>query len=306
MHLALRQLRHVLALDHFRNFARAADALGLTQPALSRSIQLLERSIGAKLFDRDRSRVDPTVIGERLIEQARALVNHASDVEKDLQQVLGLEVGLLRVGAGPYSADISVGTAVGRLSRAHPGIRVDVSVDDWTTLIQRVLVGEIDMAIAELSLAIDDARLIVEPLPVHQARFFCRAGHRLANVSAPTLDDIRRYPLVAPSLPARLAQLTDSKNSRTPYGLPATVAAPEIRVGTFDLARRIIMESDAVGIALVTQIAGEVALGKLVALPLELPWLKTNFGIIRLANRTPAPAAVAFMAILREIESGIP
>jgi DNA-binding transcriptional LysR family regulator len=66
------------------------------------------------------------------------------------------------------------------------------------------------------------------------------------------------------------------------------------------------MESDAVGIALVTQIAGEVALGKLVALPLELPWLKTNFGIIRLANRTPAPAAVAFMAILREIESGIP
>jgi len=94
MHLALRQLRHVLALDQFRNFARAADALGLTQPALSRSIQLLERSIGAKLFDRDRSRVDPTVIGERLIEQARALVNHASDVEKDLQQVLGLEVGL--------------------------------------------------------------------------------------------------------------------------------------------------------------------------------------------------------------------
>lgn len=306
MQLALRQLRHVLALDQFRNFARAAEALGLTQPALSRSIQLLEKSVGAKLFDRDRSRVEPTVIGERLVKQARALVNHASDVEKDLQQVLGLDVGLLRIGAGPYSADISVGTAVGRFSRAHPGVRVDVSVDDWPTLIRRVLFGEIDMAIAEISLAVDDARLIVEPLPIHQARFFCRTGHRLADGSVPTLDDVRRYPLVAPSLPARLAQLTDLRNTRTPYGLPTTVAAPEIRVGTFDLARRIIMESDAVGIALVSQVAGEAALGKLVALPLELPWLKTNFGIIRLANRTPAPAAVAFMAVLREVESGVP
>ena len=40
-------------------------------------------------------------------------------------------------------------------------------------------------------------------------------------------------------------------------------------------------------------------------LPLELPWLKTNYGIIRLANRTPSPAAIAFMQVLREVEAGI-
>jgi DNA-binding transcriptional LysR family regulator len=305
MHLALRQLRHVLVLDQFRNFARAAEALGLTQPALSRSIQLLEKSIGARLFDRGRSHVEPTVIGARLIDQARKLLNHASDVEKDLRQMLGLEVGLLKIGAGPYSADISVGTAVGRLLRAHPGLRVDLSVDDWTSLIERVLLGEIDLAIAEISLAAEDPRLIVDPMPIHEATFFCRPGHRLTDCRSPTLADLRKYPLVAPSLPARLAQLTDSKNARTPYGLPATVAAPEIRVGTFDLARRIVMESDAIGIAQFTQIENEVAQGRLVTVPLQLPWLKTNFGIIRLANRTPAPAAIAFMAILREVESGI-
>ncbi len=305
MQIVLRHLRHVLALNEFRSFARAAEALGLTQPALSRSIQLLEKSIGAKLFDRDRSRVEPTVVGERLIDQARALLNHASDVETDLQQMLGLEVGLLKIGAGPYSADISVGTAVGRLVRAHPGVRVDLSVDDWSTLIQRVVSGEIDMAIAEISVAVDDARLIGEPLPIHQAMFFCRPGHRLAISGAATLAEVRRHPLVATSLPPRLAQLTDKKNSGTPYSLPVAVAMPEIRVETFDLARRIVMESDAVGIALFSQIKGEVALGQLVALPLELPWLKTNFGIIRLANRSPAPAAIAFMDILRDVESEI-
>jgi len=102
-----------------------------------------------------------------------------------------------------------------------------------------------------------------------------------------------------------LAQLTDNRNLGLPYSLPLAVAVPEIRVETFDLARRIVMESDAVGIALHCQIKDMVALEQLVALQLELPWLRTNFGIMRLANRTPAPAAIAFMDILREVESGI-
>jgi DNA-binding transcriptional LysR family regulator len=55
MNIDLRQCRHVLALDRHRSFARAADALGLTQPALTRSLQALEKSIGARLFDRDRT-----------------------------------------------------------------------------------------------------------------------------------------------------------------------------------------------------------------------------------------------------------
>jgi len=102
MKLDLRQLRHVLALDRHRNFGRAAEAIGLTQPALSRSLQALEDEIGARLFDRDRSHVAPTAVGERLIERARLLVNQARDIEQDLKQMLGLEVGLLRIGAGPY------------------------------------------------------------------------------------------------------------------------------------------------------------------------------------------------------------
>jgi DNA-binding transcriptional LysR family regulator len=305
MQIDLRQLRHLLALDRFRNFARAAEALGLTQPALTRSLQVLEKSIGAKLFDRDRSHVEPTHVGERLIGRARALLVQASDIEQDLRQMLGLEAGLLRIGAGPYPADISVGTTVGRLLRRHPGLRVDLSVDDWPTLVQRVLSGEMDLAIAELSLAVDDERLAAEPLPMHQGIFFCRPGHPLASGVAPTLREVRGHPLVATALPARLAQLTDAKNAEMPSSLPAGVAAPEIRVETVGLACRIVMESDAIGIAVLSQIKDEVALGQLVALPLELPWVKTNYGIIRMANRTPAPAAVAFMEILREVEAEI-
>ena len=87
--------------------------------------------------------------------------------------------------------------------------------------------------------------------------------------------------------------------------LHEAMSAPEIRVDSFDLVRRIVMESDAIGIAALHQIKSAVALGQLVALPLELPWIKTNYGIIRLANRTPSPAAITFLDVLREVESEI-
>lgn len=305
MNIDLRQCRHVLALDQHRNFARAADALGLTQPALTRSLQVLEKSIGARLFDRNRARVEPTPVGERLIERARLLVNQAHDIEQDLQQMLGLEVGLLRIGAGPYPADLSVGTSVGQLVLRHPALMVDLSVADWSELMRRVASGELELAIADTGVAEQDDRLVVESLPRHQLNFFCRAGHPLASRAALSLEELRQHPLVGTSLPPQMAALAAKNKMGMRANLPSGITAPEIRVDTFALARRIVMESDAVGGAVSSQIQDSVARGELVMLPLELPWLKTNYGIIRLANRTPSPAALAFMEILRNVEARI-
>jgi len=305
MNIDLRQLRHVLALDQYRNFARAASAVGLTQPALSRSLQALEKSIGAKLFDRDRTRVEPTPVGKRLIAEARPLLVHAGAITRGLQQMLGLEAGLIRIGAGPYPADISVGTAVGRLVRRHPGLRVDLSVDDWPTLVQRVVSAELDLVVAEVSLAVNDERLDVESLPPRPAAFFCRPNHPLKDSAGLTLEQVRHFPLVATALPPRLAQLTGAKGPDLLSRLPEGVSIPEIRVETVDLVRRIVVESDAIGIAVMSQIKDEVLQGRLVVLPLKIEWLISNYGVIRLANRTLAPAVRTFVEILREVESEI-
>jgi DNA-binding transcriptional LysR family regulator len=111
--------------------------------------------------------------------------------------------------------------------------------------------------------------------------------------------------LVGTALPPQLSALAakDMKGMRA--NLPTGVTAPEIRVATFALARRIAMQSDAVGGAVPSQIQDSVVRGELVTLPLDLPWFKTSYGIIRLANRTPSPAATAFMEILREVEAEI-
>lgn len=305
MTLDLRQLRYVLALDQHRNFARAAKTVGLTQPALSRSLQALEASLGARLFDRDRRRVEPTPIGERLVERAQLLLSQALSTEQDLRQMVGLERGLLRIGAGAYPADISVGAAIGRLIRRHRGLMADLTVEDWPELIRKVGSEELDLVVADADLASRADHLSVEVLPQHRGNLFCRAGHPLLEGSAPTFEEVRRYPIVAPALPNRVSALAARDNQGLRPHLPTGTVASEIRVGSFPLAKRIVMESDAVGAATPTQIADAVACGQLVLLDLDLPWLTTKYGIIRLARRTPSPAAEAFMEVLREVEAEI-
>ena len=307
MKFDLRQLRHVLALDRYRSFARAAEAIGLTQPALSRSLQALEDDIGAKLFDRDRARVEPTAVGLRLIELARPLVSQAKLAERELQQMIGLTGGLLRIGAGPFAAETSVGTAVGRLARRHPGIQVDVSVSDWPDLYRRLLNDELDVVIAETSHAIDDERLVVEPLPQHPAVFYCRSGHPLSNQEEVTLEDIGRYPIAMTILPKRLMDMIGKADTTMRADIPEGAATTEFRVETPSMARSIVTESDVLGLALPPQIEHEVALGRIVELRLKVPppWLTSYYGIIRLARRTPSPAANQFLAVLREVEAEI-
>jgi DNA-binding transcriptional LysR family regulator len=148
MRIELRQLRHLLALERFRKFARAAESIGLKQPALTRSIQTLEDSVGTRLFDRDHSRVEPTLAGTTLIREAQAVLDRAADLEQAMRRIADVRAGRLRIGAGPMAAGGSVGIALGRMLARHPGVRINVAVADWPQLTDKVLSGELEFAVA--------------------------------------------------------------------------------------------------------------------------------------------------------------
>jgi len=305
MKLDLRQLRHLLALERHRNFARASEAVGLTQSALSRSLQALESEFGARLFDRDRTRVEPTAVGARLIELAAPLLLQARLAEHELERMLGVADGLLRIGAGPYASEISVGAALGRMATQHPGLRADVSVADWPDLYNRLLANDLDVLVAETSHAVEDNRFSVEPLPEHQAFFYCRSGHPLAGRADVTLRKVVACQIAMTYLPRRLVALVDSTRTFQGMNLPEGVNVTQFRIDTPYLARRAVMNSDVLGIAVPAQIELELAVGSLKLLPLRLPWLKTSYGVIQLARRTPSPALPEFLRILREVEDEV-
>lgn len=288
MAFQLRQLQYAVTLADEGNFSAAARRLHLSQPALSRSIKSLEEMFGATLFDRGSAGVTPTAIGRIVVERGRALLAGAADVEREVKLAMGLEIGSLNVGAAPYPANISVGRACGLLLRDHPGLRLDVRVGDWSLLVQMVLEGQLDVAVAEISAATQDKLLETEALPRHHGFFICNPEHPLAHEPALSLAKVLEFPLVAPSLPERLSSLRGVH-----------------RVDTFLLVRDIVLSSDAVGMATASQAAPDEREGLLFRLPLQLPWLHTDYGFVRLKGRTPSPAALAFMAKVREVEAAL-
>ncbi len=290
----LRKIKHALAVAQYGSFSRAAEALEISQPTLTRSIQALEREIGAPLFDRSRAGVMTTAAGDLLMERGAALAASAMELQRDLQLLQGLELGSIAIGAGPYPAAISVGHAVGELLARYPGLEIDVTVGSWLILRQQVLSRKLDLSVAELSGLADDDRFVVEPCAQHRAALICRNRHPLLASKSPTLQHIRNFPLVSSVLPGRLHMLP-GKRASSP--LSGDLVVPTVQVDTMGLVMDIVAGSDAIGIAMPVHIIDSVKRGDLAVLALDLPFLKTNYGIIRLAGRTPSPAAEAFTRI---------
>ncbi len=264
-------LSHALALAKLRNYARAAEQLHVSQPTLSRHIAALEASLGVRLFDRNRSRVEPTAFGRRLLQRAGVLVSGAVDLEREIKLMQGLEVGELLVGAGVYPAELSLGTALGRLTSKHPGLRIDVTTGDWRFIIQAVLAGHIDLAVVELSVLEHQPRLAKAPLPRHDGVFYCRAGHPLLEDNALTMKRVLEFPFVGPKLAARVGgPMARSVGGGTRD--PGTGDyLPSIKVDTVKLATDAVASSNAVSAAPISSIMAEVSAGRLVPLPVSPP-----------------------------------
>ena len=100
----LNQLENALALNAYGNFYRAANALNISQPALSRSIQKLEQSLGAILFERLPDRVVPTEYGKLVLSRAKTIVSETEQLHREITMVQSLQTGFFPLSV-LYSSD---------------------------------------------------------------------------------------------------------------------------------------------------------------------------------------------------------
>ncbi len=142
--LDLRDLQNLLSLDEHRHFGRAAAAVFLTQPALSKSIQRLEKQMGGLLFDRSRSGISPTSLGNEVIASAKAILTEVAELRRSADLLLGLHMGAVTIGVGPAMAESSLARAIAVTAESHPKTQISVRVDHWQQLSAWLLGNEIE------------------------------------------------------------------------------------------------------------------------------------------------------------------
>ena len=293
------------ALAQHRHFGRAAAALGVTQPNLTRSLKHMEEALGATLFDRQGAA--PTLFGDIVLRHGERAIASFEDLVRDVASAKGLEFGDLRVSVGPYPADISGAAAVGRLLRRHPKLFVELRNANWADAIDEVVHEVVDLALAETSAASNHPDIEVELVRSSPMHFFCAAGHPLAQKPDLALEDLLEYPWAGPSLPRRMSDaLPKGDHPFAVFDEAHDRLHPRALVGSFAAVREIVLNGSALSVAIPSQIARERRKGACVRLPIDLPWMALNYGFIYKKGRTLPPAAVAFMQIVRETESAIP
>lgn len=295
----LRSLRHALALAEHGNFSRAAEALHLTQPALSRSIQSLEADVGAALFERRRGAIEPTDIGRLLLQHARTLDADARDLDRELRLAKGLELGELRIAVGPWGGSALIGPVVGRLNSLHPGLRVKLIIAPWQELPERARSREVDIVVGELREieALDDFELC--PLSGHRTLVVGRPGHPLVRAGRATLQQMFSYPIAGPSLPLDTAQAMRAIVGRMPGTKGETRELLTIECDSSSLLRSVLQESDALSCMPRFLVADDIAQGRLAIVPgLDLG-LRVRFGAAWLRGRTIGGAAAKFVELLK-------
>lgn len=303
MDIDLKLLRCAVALARHRNFGRAATALGISQPALSRRIALLERRLGLRIFERVPGAVAATPAGSEFLAMAEELVARATAISGRLELMRTGRAGHLRVAVGIFIADLAVNAAVVQLVAANPDIQLELTETDGVAALNLLMMDRVDLAILDITFLRETPGLRFESLCLLEGRYVCRAGHPLLALEDIGPEDIRKYPMAFPRVVHQHGPWMQVADPGMTVDSATGSIIPSIAVSSCRLMYEIVAASDAVSVAHPSQVRKDVESGRLVLF--DLPWLKTGpaarFGMIHRQDRTLPPSGRLLLDAVRKV-----
>jgi DNA-binding transcriptional LysR family regulator len=211
--LSLRQLTHARTLAQLGNFRLASQVLHISQPALTRSIQALEASLGVPLFNRLAHTVEPTRFGEAFLPKAHLLLQVRDDLAREMKLLMELDQLELRISLGPYPFELHAAEVMAQLGSAHPGLQCRLRLDSWREVSAQVLKGESDLGVGDLTAAEPDGRLQTEGVGQHAVHLYCRSGHPMLAKQQLTLAELSGMTLAGTRGSVRLGSALGSSTA---------------------------------------------------------------------------------------------
>lgn len=255
----LNKWRHAVGVADNGSFTAAAARLHISQPALSRSIQSLERELGLVLFERNAAGIVITSAGQPILEQARALLGQAAALRESVREIVSGDAGEVRFGVGPMFAAL-LDEVLPILWQPTQLVAVQAHILPVERLVVGLLRGELDFFIADGRAAEGQVEIAVEPLGEAPVGYFVRPSHPLAARSDLKVSELANFPRVAPNLP-------EATIERDPdIRLSSQVRAGKLNCERLDLLVQMVTHSDAILLAMAPMIEDALASGKLLRL----------------------------------------
>lgn len=293
--LRFRQVRCFLEVSQRGSFMAAADVLGLTQPAVSRSIRELEATLDVALFDRSRRGAVLTVHGRKLFdaaEAAMALLTEGLQATRDM----GGSRELLRIGALPNVCGLTLPKIVEDFQGIYPHTTVRVISGSNADLLARLRRGALDVVIGRLSDSTAMHGLSFQHLYDESIVFAVGIDHPIAKRGlAPDLRELLEQPMLVPIPETIIRQELDR------FLFKSGFVAPDFALESIDAGfiKKTIRASTHVVVTVEALVADPRAAGQVIVLPVTDDALKGPVGLTTLPGAPEGPAMRMLLDMLR-------
>ena len=293
MSLNLHLLRLFAAVARHRSFSRAAEALHLSQPAVSKGVRDFEAQIGSRLLERGgQGGVTLTEAGGLLMRHAAALFTAERAAEEELAALRGLQRGSISVGASTTIATYQLPPFLGAFHKRYPGVELRLTSRITRTIAELLSARELDIALVEGP--VDDPGIEVRPWREEEMVLISGPDHRLARATVPITMEAVADEIVLirePGSGTRDVVLAALDAHRI---VPRSI----LEVGNTETIKQIVAGGLGIAIVSAAAAADQVALNKLVILKPRDFAVRRMLTRLRLPARQPSAPAAAFDALL--------
>lgn len=290
--MEIRQLQYFLAAAEHGSLHRAADAVGISQPALTKCIQRLETKLGVALFERHARGIRLTASGEALTQHARSLDAELKLTTETMREMRSSARRLVRLGTGPSMAVALLPAVTTRLLAQGAAVQLQIRSGLNDSLLAALKAGELDFAITTMPARPVSGLLTHEYLFTDRVVAFARSGHPLAG-SAVNPRDLRSVRWILPNRNVLTRAHLDE------FYTGQCLGAPDIWIETdsFPYLLEIVAQTDLLSYLPDRLLAGR----RLAALEIAGSVWKRPVSLSYWHRRTETPASRLVLSVLREV-----
>ena len=292
MDITLRQLEVFLAVVRAGSFRGGADALHLSQPALSQHVAELERVLGARLFDRLGRRIAPTEAGRILAEHITRLFANLTSAREAVAELAGLTRGSLQVGASTTPGIYVFPVVMAAFERRYPGIALALTIANSRAIEARIQANELDLGVVG-GHALRPGEECVSAGLVDELVLIVARTHPLAGRREVASSQLARERLLIREEGSATRQVTERSLQRAGARLGRTM-----ELGHTEAIKQAVIAGLGVAFVSVHAVQGELSSGRLHALRLRGLPIRRHFHVIRHEARALSASARAFIEIL--------
>ena len=194
--LNFHQLHIFYTVARRRSFSRAAEALEISQPAVSIQVQELENTMGATLFHRRSRGLQLTEVGETVYSYAHRIFSLSSEMRDTVLDIQGLRTGHLTLGASTTPGEYILPVAIGRFRQQHPGVQVELKISNTRSIVNQILQRELDLGMIGSHLDAEGGDLETSTYAMDEIVLVTSPAHPLAKRKGVSLEEVMEQGLV--------------------------------------------------------------------------------------------------------------